>query len=84
MDNIKTFDFNVNAFQITAGFYQNDIDMVFIPLLHKLYKMKEKTSRRLVVFLAGPPGAGKTTLSLLMERLGGDYDIQAAGIDGFH
>ena len=88
MDNDKTvYDFNVNSFNIKAEYYTQDINEIFIPLVKKLGNMRKTAGRRLIVYIAGPCGAGKTTISLLLESLvssNTDYSAQAVGIDGFH
>lgn len=50
----------------------------------------DDTASRVVVLMAAPPGTGKTTLSLMLEKLAqemgsGDVPkVQAIGMDGFH
>jgi pantothenate kinase len=43
---------------------------------------------RYIVFIAGPPGSGKTTLGVLWETLAHEYDlpvaVQTLPMDGFH
>lgn len=39
---------------------------------------------RRFVFLAAPPGAGKSTLAALLRQEAGDLDLGVIGIDGFH
>jgi len=75
-------EFNINGFTVEASYFQEDIDGLFLPLLQKLKGKK-------IVYLAAPPGAGKTTLSKLLARLSGGTGasgaaVQAIGIDGFH
>jgi pantothenate kinase len=88
MDNDKAvYNFNVNSFNIKAEYYTQDINEIFLPLVRQLDKMRENADRRLIVYLAGPCGAGKTTLSLLLETLitvNTSSTAQAVGIDGFH
>ena len=87
-DNDKTiYNFNVNSFNIKAGYYNRDINDIFLPLALRFDRMRQKTGRRIIVYLAGPPGSGKTTMSLLLESLVGVHtgsSVQAVGIDGFH
>ena len=84
---------NVNGFDIEAHFSQENIDELFMPLLRMLSDMQKAKRQRLIVYLAAPPGTGKTTLSIFLEWLSGSYlekpsnsikKIQALSIDGFH
>ena len=88
MDEKVCYNFNVNGFDIKAEYFRTDIENIFIPLMKRLGGIRRLAGRRLVVFLAGPPGCGKTTLSLYLEKLALDetpgFRVQAAGIDGFH
>jgi len=88
MDSNKSlYNFNVNSFNIKAEYYKRDINKIFIPLVRQFEKMKQDTGHRIIVYLAGPCGAGKTTISLLLESLilaNTDISAQALGIDGFH
>ena len=89
MENNKvTYDFKVNAFSVKAEYFQEDIDGVFLPLVQKLEEIKRNSGGRIIVYLAGPGGAGKTTLSLLLESLAAErikgVSVQSIGIDGFH
>lgn len=76
-------DLNVNGFDISACYFQEDVDGLFLPLIETLSALRKKKDGRLIVYLAAPPGAGKTTLSLFLTRLS-EGAIQAVGIDGFH
>ena len=88
MDNGKAvYNFNVNSFNIKAEYYKRDIAEIFVPLVRRLENMRKSSDYRLIVYLAGPCGAGKTTLSLLLEDLipaVTGCSAQSAGIDGFH
>jgi len=88
MDNDKIlYNFNVNSFNIKAEYYKKDLNDIFIPLVRQFDKMRQNAERRLIIYLAGPCGAGKTTLSLLLESLTIANTVssaQAVGIDGFH
>ncbi|MCL2776031.1 MAG: nucleoside/nucleotide kinase family protein [Oscillospiraceae bacterium] len=86
-DEKTTYNFNVNSFDIKAEYYKRDIDDIFIPLVRRFDKMKQNAGRRIIVYIAGPCGAGKTTISLMLESLANihtDSSAQAVGIDGFH
>jgi len=77
MDYINV-NLNVNGFGVKARYLQKDVDELFLPLIRRLEGMRKRT----LVYLAAPPGAGKTTLSLFLAQL--SAKIQAVGIDGFH
>jgi len=82
-----TYNLNVNSFGIKAEYYTWDINEIFIPLIRRLDSMRKKAGRRIIVYLAGPCGAGKTTMSLLLKSLAAENiggSVQAVGIDGFH
>lgn len=81
-------ELNVNGFDIKARYFQEDVENLFLPLIKTLSEMKIKKDGRLIVYLAAPPGAGKTTLSLFLAQLSENakdmIKIQSVGIDGFH
>ena len=78
----------VNGFAQTVAFSRESIDGALIPLLRHLTEMRRARDRRLVVYLAAPPGAGKSTLAAPLEILSKttpDLEpLQALGMDGFH
>lgn len=78
----------VNGFDVTAHYDDTVIDQLFVPLLHRWTRMQAKRGERLVVFLAAPPGAGKSTLAAFLEWLSAKTPkvacVQAVGMDGFH
>ena len=80
--------FDNNGIKITATYSDEEINTVFIPLLGRLSKLHSQKGRRVIVMLAAPPGAGKSTLSSFLEHLSSnvipDKKVQAIGMDGFH
>jgi len=87
MDKKTGYNFNVNSFHVKAEYYTQDINQIFIPLVQRFAKMRARADRRLIVYIAGPCGAGKTTMSLLLESLippNTNDSAKAVGIDGFH
>lgn len=84
----ERFEFHVNGLTIAAEFAKADTDKVFIPLLRRLAALQRCKNRRIAVFLAAPPAAGKSTLCCYLEHLSRTVPdltpIQTAGIDGFH
>jgi pantothenate kinase len=83
----QTIDLEVNGFSVRARFEDGVVDRILRPLVDRLIQMKAHTDGRLVVFLAGPPGAGKSTLSLVLQHLADERTpglMQALPMDGFH
>ncbi len=88
MKNWKTCTLNVNGLTEQAVYNEETVQEVFLPLLRKLTAMWKKKGERLIVFMAAPPAAGKSTLSLFLEDLSKTCDdlhpIQSIGLDGYH
>lgn len=61
---------------------------IALPLLKKWTDLYMQLGRRIIVFLAAPPAAGKSTMAAFLEALSKDREdvlpITAAGMDGFH
>lgn len=81
----------------TAGHTQRvqvsreELDAVHAPLLQRMQDIARARGGRAVVFLAGPPGCGKSTMAALWEalfqerlELGGGAPVRALPLDGFH
>ncbi len=85
---IMEYDYNNNGIDIRVTYSDREIDALFVPLLKRLSEMQSKKGSRLLVMLAAPPGAGKSTLAGFLEYLAGetipDKKVQAIGMDGFH
>lgn len=86
----KTIKYNirVNGLLVDAEYKTDDVKNVFMPLLNRLTEIQKEKGRRIIAFLAAPPGLGKTTLTYFLEKLSNETrdttEIQAAGMDGFH
>lgn len=84
----KLFQFLINGLPVKARYTQNTIENILIPLLEKLTLLQNKKQKRLVVFLAAPAAAGKSTLAHFLSDLShtteGITPIQSVGLDGFH
>jgi len=67
---------------------RNELKTVHLPLLKEITREAAAKKGRYVVFIAGPPGSGKTTLGALWETLAREYDlhvsVQTLPMDGFH
>ena len=84
-----TFETEVNGFKLNAKFTEDTINEVFVPFLKKLNEVYGQVGgRKIIAFLVGPPGVGKTTISHYLEKLSKDRQdltsIRAIGMDGFH
>ena len=80
--------YNNNGIEVIATYRDEEINLIFIPLLESLSEMHSQKGSRLIVMLAAPPGAGKSTLSGFLEYLATEVipgiKVQAIGMDGFH
>lgn len=80
--------FRVNGLEIDAQFRRADRQRIFLPLLRRLTQLQARKGSRLIVFLAAPPAAGKSTLCCYLEYLSrvevGLTPVQCIGMDGFH
>ena len=80
--------FNNNGIEVKATYKDEEINLIFVPLLERLSEMHSQKGSRLIVMLAAPPGAGKSTLSGFLEHLATEVipgiKVQAIGMDGFH
>ena len=79
---------NINGFAVEAHFDDESVQSIFLPLLQKLSIRQKQLGRRMIVLLAAPPGAGKSTLAAFLEQLSRSdptlTPLQALGMDGFH
>lgn len=80
--------FQVNGLEINAQFAMQDVDNIYLPLLRRLSRMQRESGKRLIVLLAAPPAAGKSTLCCYLEALSREdgtlVPVQCVGLDGFH
>lgn len=76
-----TINLTVNGLPVAAHFPAEILTCSILPLVQKIVATQPK-----LVLLAGPPGSGKSTLSLVIEALAqqAGYRLQALGMDGFH
>lgn len=85
---MKNYKLNVNGNMINAQFDEENIQDIFIPLLHKWTNLQKEKKKRILILLAAPPGCGKTTISLFLEYLSHQLNnvtpLQTIGMDGFH
>lgn len=80
--------FNVNGLTVDAVYTESEVNALFLPLLKQLKDLYAGKGSRVIVYLAAPPGTGKTTLTLFLKYLHDQHDFpytfQAISIDGFH
>ncbi|WMY75078.1 nucleoside/nucleotide kinase family protein [Buttiauxella selenatireducens] len=78
----------INGLETQARFNDEEVEKLHKPLLKLLVDKQKQLQRRLVVFLAAPPGTGKSTLAAFWEYLAAKEPelpaIQALPMDGFH
>ena len=85
---MTTRSLNVNGFPVEARYDDAAMEGILLPLLRALSARAAQARRRVVTFIAAPPGAGKSTLAAFLEALSreaeGCLPAQALGLDGFH
>ena len=78
----------INGMDVTARYTDESVSTIFLPLLRHLTQLQKERNRRILVLLAAPPAAGKSTLVSFLEHLSrteaGLTPIQSIGMDGFH
>jgi len=82
------YDTIINGLKVEATYSDAFINDIAVPLLVNLTKMRREKGSRIIVFLAAPPGAGKSTLTDFLVKLSQTTDdvdpITGIGMDGFH
>ena len=85
---MPSYDLLINGLKVNAFYSDSSINDIFLPLLRRLTRLQKEAQRRIAVFLAAPPGAGKSTLVAFLEQLSKEREdlvpIQTLGMDGFH
>ena len=84
----RTLRLTINGLGHMVRYNQETIDNLFLPFLRRMSKLQREKGTRIVVYLVAPPGTGKSTLALLLEKLSltdsNLVPVQALGLDGFH
>lgn len=75
-DGYITAELTINGLPVRAEYTESSVKSIFQPLLADLRRKvadlrAEGAARPLIVFLAAPPGAGKSTLACFLEQLAG-------------
>lgn len=82
------FDITINGIDVHASYSEKSVEEIFIPLLKLLAEKQKEAGRRILVMLAAPPAAGKSTLLAFLKHLSettpGLKPITTIGMDGFH
>ena len=60
---------NINGIDVNASYSESTVTSIFMPLLKRLTDIQKEQNRRIIVFIAAPPGAGKSTLSSFLQML---------------
>ena len=71
----------INGIQVNAVYSEETVQQVFMPLLQHLQALRREKQRRILVMLAAPPAAGKSTLCQFLATLA---EVTVLGMDGFH
>lgn len=84
---MREFTHEVNGVEETATYDSQTINEVLIPLLRRWSELARGLHRKMVIFLAGPPCAGKSNLALSLQELSheesGLVPLIAMSLDGF-
>lgn len=78
----------INGLPVVASFSKDFIINTVGPILNQCTKQYKETGKRVIIFLAAPPAAGKSTMAELFMRMAattpGVEPLMAIGMDGFH
>ena len=84
----ETFHVQVNGFDVEAMYSTDFLEEVIKPLIRSWTTIYKKRKQRVVVFLAAPPAAGKSTLATMIAHVSSQMPdvlpVQDLGMDGFH
>ena len=82
------YNVNINGIDVEATYSGEAIEKIVRPLLERMGKKHDSEKRRILVMLAAPPGAGKSTFVSFLEHMAKEIiptkKVQAIGMDGFH
>lgn len=88
MKEFLTYNTEINGLWQEIRFSKAAVEEIFMPFLHELTDLKMTMDRKVVAYLAGPPGVGKSALAKFLEQLSREKSnevepIRALGIDGY-
>ena len=79
---------SINGLEVRARYAADTVEGIFLPLLRRWTLLQQQLGRRILILLAAPPAAGKSTLVNFLEVLSacseGVQPLQSVGMDGFH
>ena len=82
------FSTEINGLPQDLKFSADAVENIFKPFLRKLSELQAITDRKIVAYIAAPPGTGKTSLAKFLEKLSREEvqftNIRALGTDGYH
>lgn len=82
------FPFIINGLPVQAVYTQTSINEIFLPFLREITDLRKKKGKRILILLAAPPAAGKSTLCEFLKMLSvqteGILPLTVIGMDGFH
>ena len=85
---MSTFTLELAGQRWDVAISKEELEAVYLPLLEEMLQKATVKRERYVVFLAGPPGSGKTTMGALWELLAREHafhvEVQTLPMDGFH
>lgn len=64
----------INGIHVDAAYSEKSVSELFLPLLKHLTVLQKEKGSRILVMLAAPPGAGKSTLCSFLENLSKEHD----------
>lgn len=83
-----SYSTEISGLQQEVKFSVEAVDNVFKPFLKKLAELNSILDRKIVAYIAAPPGVGKTALAQFLEKLSREEKfltpVRALGLDGFH
>ena len=82
------FQTMINGLPVDAYYPEQNLRELYVPLLEHLTELQQQLQRRILVFLAAPPGTGKSTMAAFLRHLSLSRPelcpVTAIGMDGFH
>ena len=86
--NFITYTTEINGLNQELKFSEEAVEKIFKPFLKKLASLHETMDRKIVAYIAAPPGTGKTAVVQFLEKLSREdkflSPVRALGMDGFH